>query len=187
MNEEFLEQIRQETRTAASELLDAAKLKPGEILAVGCSSSEIVGEKIGTCSSMEAAGAVFSVLRELTEERGLYLAAQCCEHLNRALVVEEACAEQYGLQIVNAIPWAHGGGAMGTTAYQKFAHPVLVSHIRAGAGMDIGGTLIGMHLKEVAVPFRGSVSRIGSAILIMARTRPPFVGGERARYDENLL
>lgn len=187
MNEEFLQKIREETRTAITELLAAAKLKPGGIVVAGCSSSEIVGEKIGTCSSMEAAEAVFSVLREETRARGLFLAVQCCEHLNRALVVEEACAEQYGLQQVNAVPWAHGGGALGTAAYRHFEHPVLVSHIRAGAGLDIGGTLIGMHLREVAVPFRGSVSRIGSAILLMARTRPPFVGGERARYDEDLL
>ena len=187
MNEEFLQEIREQTKTAFGELLAAAKLKPGDVVVVGCSSSEIVGEKIGTCSSMEAAEAVFGVLREMTAGRKLFLAAQCCEHLNRSLVVEEACAEKYGLQQVNAVPWAHGGGAMGTTAYQKFEHPVLVSHIQAAAGLDIGGTFIGMHLREVAVPFRASINHIGSAILLMARTRPPFVGGERAHYDEDLL
>lgn len=187
MNEEFLEQIRQETRTAASELLDAAKLKPGEILAVGCSSSEIVGEKIGTCSSMEAAGAVFSVLRELTEERGLYLAAQCCEHLNRALIVEAAYAARHGLPVVNAVPQPKAGGSFATAVYRRMAHPAAVEHVAADAGMDIGDTLIGMHLKEVAVPVRLSVRKIGAANLVCARTRPKYIGGARAVYDEALM
>ena len=182
-----LEQMEEQSRQAVCELLEVSGMTPGQILVVGCSSSEVVGGHIGKASSLETAQAIFRGIWPVVQDKGIFLAAQCCEHLNRALVVEEACAEKYGLQIVNAIPWAHGGGAMGTTAYQKFVRPVLVSHIRAGAGMDIGGTLIGMHLKEVAVPFRGSVSRIGSAVLIMARTRPPFVGGERARYDEDLL
>ncbi len=186
MKEQFLMEIQEQLRTACAELLDAAKCRRGDIVVVGCSSSEIVGEKIGTCSSMEAAEAVFDVLREMTEERGLFLAAQCCEHLNRALVVEQECADFYRLQQVNAIPWAHGGGALGTTAYANFKEPVLVSHLQAAAGIDIGDTLIGMHLREVAVPFRASVNKIGSANLVMARTRAPFVGGERARYDDDL-
>lgn len=187
MEEAFLNEVREETRRAFAELLEAAKLKKGSIVVVGCSSSEIAGQKIGTFSSADCAGAVYDALAPLAEERGVFLAFQCCEHLNRALVVEEACAEAYDLEIVNAIPWAHGGGAMGTTAYSRFEHPVMVSHVKASAGMDIGGTLIGMHLKEVAVPVRVSVDHIGNAILLLARTRPRFVGGERARYNPELL
>lgn len=187
MEEAFLNEVREETRRAFAELLEAAKLKKGSIVVIGCSSSEIAGQRIGTCSSGDCAGAVYDALAPIAGENGIYLAFQCCEHLNRALVVEEACAERYNLDIVNAIPWAHGGGAMGTTAYSRFEHPVVVSHVKASAGMDIGGTLIGMHLKEVAVPVRVSVDHIGNAILLLARTRPRFVGGERARYNPELL
>ncbi len=183
----MIEQIREETSKALTELLEVAKLRKGDIVVVGCSSSEIVGQKIGTCSSMEAAGAVFDALMAILSERGLYLAAQCCEHLNRSLVIERDAAIQCGLSEVNVVPHPHAGGAFGTMAYQKFEDPVMVEHLRASAGMDIGGTLIGMHLKEVAVPVRVSVKQIGEAPIILARTRPKFVGGERAHYNENLL
>ena len=187
MEKAFLDQVREDTRRAFTELLAAARRRRGSIVVVGCSSSEIAGQRIGTCSSGDCAGAVYDALAPIAGENGLYLAFQCCEHLNRALVVEEACAERYNLDIVNAVPWAHGGGAMGTEAYRRFERPVMVAHVRASAGMDIGGTLIGMHLKEVAVPVRVSVDHIGNAILLLVRTRPPFVGGERARYNPDLL
>lgn len=183
----MIKQIKEEIGKALSELLESAKLRQGDIVVVGCSSSEIVGQKIGTCSSMEAAEAVFDSLMAILKDKGLYLAAQCCEHLNRSLVIEREAAEKYGLSEVNVVPQPHAGGAFGTTAYQKFHDPVMVEHLRASAGIDIGGTLIGMHLKEVAVPVRVSVTKIGEAPIILARTRPKFVGGERAHYNEELM
>lgn len=183
----MIKEIKEQVATAISELLETAKLHKGDIVVVGCSSSEIVGQKIGTCSSMEAAQAVFDSLMEILGDRGLYLAAQCCEHLNRSLVIEREAAVKYGLSEVNAVPQPHAGGAFGTTAYQKFQDPVIVEQVRASAGIDIGGTLIGMHLKEVAVPVRVSVKQIGEAPILLARTRPKFVGGERAHYNEKLL
>lgn len=183
----MIKEIKEQVATAISELLETAKLHKGDIVVVGCSSSEIVGQKIGTCSSMEAAQAVFDSLMEILGDRGLYLAAQCCEHLNRSLVIEREAAVKYGLSEVNAVPQPHAGGAFGTTAYQKFQDPVMVEQVRASAGIDIGGTLIGMHLKEVAVPVRVSVKQIGEAPILLARTRPKFVGGERAHYNEKLL
>ena len=178
-----LEQITAQARTAAVELLDAAGLKPGDIFVVGCSSSEVVGGQIGHASSQEAAGAVFSGIYPVLQERGVYLAAQCCEHLNRALIVEGACAERYGYEPVCVVPQPKAGGSFATMAWRAFQRPTAVEHIRAHAGLDIGGTLIGMHLREVAVPVRLSVGRIGQAILLCARTRPKFIGGSRAAYE----
>lgn len=180
------EKIKTQARKAAQELLDAAGLKAGELFVIGCSSSEIVGERIGKGSSMEAAQAVFDGVYPVLSERGVYLAAQCCEHLNRALILEAAAAEKFGYEIVNVRPWAHAGGSFATTVWEHLAEPVAVEHIRASAGMDVGATLIGMHLKEVAVPVRLSISAIGEAPLICARTRPRFIGGERARYQDAL-
>ena len=178
--------LYQQARQAAEELLAAAKLREGDLLVVGCSSSEITGSKIGTDSRPETAQEVFSGIYDATKERGVFLAAQCCEHLNRALVVEAAYAEAHGLEIVNAVPQPKAGGSFATAAYRGFAQPVLVEAVRADAGLDIGGTLIGMHLKRVAVPVRLSVKFIGEAILLAARTRPKYVGGARAVYDERL-
>lgn len=178
--------LYQQARQAAEELLAAAKLREGDLLVVGCSSSEITGSKIGTDSRPETAQEVFSGIYDATKKRGVFLAAQCCEHLNRALVVEAAYAEAHGLEIVNAVPQPKAGGSFATAAYQGFAQPVLVEAVRADAGLDIGGTLIGMHLKKVAVPVRLSIKHIGEAILLAARTRPKYVGGARAVYDERL-
>ena len=177
-----MEQIERQAAAAAAQLLEAANLKPGDLFVVGCSSSEIVGGVIGKDSSLEAAAAVFRGIYPLLLERGIFLAAQCCEHLNRAPIIEAEAAEKYGYDVVNVQPWEHGGGSFATTAYRQFAAPVAVEHIRAHAGLDIGDTLIGMHLKDVAVPVRVSVKRIGEANLVCARTRPKYIGGERARY-----
>ena len=182
-----MDQIRNDTAKAFSELLETAKLRAGDIVVVGCSSSEILGAKIGSVGSLDAAAAVYEGLLPLLEEHGLYLAAQCCEHLNRCLVIEREAALKYGYEEVNAVPQIHAGGSFGTTVYSKMKDPVVVEHVRASAGMDIGGTLIGMHLKEVAVPVRVSISRIGEAILLLARTRAKFVGGTRAVYNEELM
>ena len=180
------EEISVQARSAVTELIDAAGLRPGELLVVGCSSSEIVGASIGKGSSMEAALAVLDGIWPVVRERGIYLAAQCCEHLNRALIIDEAAAERFGYEIVNVRPWAHAGGSFATAVWERLEKPAAVEHIRAKAGMDIGATLIGMHLKEVAVPVRLSVRSIGAASLVCARTRPRFIGGERARYQDAL-
>jgi len=181
-----MEKIREAAAQAVKELLECAALRAGDILVIGCSSSEIMGERIGKGSSMEAARAVFEGVYPLLCEKGIYLAAQCCEHLNRALIIEEEAAEIYGYDIVNARPHAHAGGSFATTAWESFRRPVAVERIRAKAGMDIGDTLIGMHLKEVAVPVRLNVRRIGEANLVCARSRAKFIGGERALYNEEL-
>ena len=179
--------IKEDIKIVLSELLDCAELEENSILVLGCSSSEITGQRIGTCSSMEAAQAVYDVLLPELQKRGIFLAAQCCEHLNRALVVERKAAKLFNLEIVNAVPHAHAGGASATTAYARFEEPVVVENIRADAGIDIGGTLIGMHLKATAVPVKLSKRTIGDAIVLAARTRPKFIGGERALYNEKLL
>ena len=179
--------IYEQVKQAAEELVATAKLKKGDLLVVGCSSSEITGAKIGSDSKPETANEVFSAIRDVIVGKGIFLAAQCCEHLNRALVVEAEYAEKHGLEPVNAVPQPKAGGSFATAAYKGFERPVLVEEVRADAGLDIGGTLIGMHLKRVAVPVRLSVDRIGEAILLAARTRPKFVGGSRAVDDENLL
>ena len=178
-----LDEISVQASIAATELLAAADLKPGDIFVVGCSSSEIVGGHIGKASSLEAAQAVFDGIYPLLEEKGVYLAAQCCEHLNRALIIEADCAEKYGYDPVSVRPQPKAGGSFATTAWERFRHPVAVEQIRAHAGLDIGGTLIGMHLRPVAVPVRLSLDHIGQAILLCARTRPKFIGGSRAVYE----
>lgn len=176
-------QITEQARTAVTGLLDAANLKAGDIFVVGCSSSEVLGGRIGKASSMEAAQAVFEGIYPVLKERGIWLAAQCCEHLNRALIVESACAGQYGYEPVCVVPQPKAGGSFAATAWQRFERPAAVERIRAHAGMDIGGTLIGMHLREVAVPVRLELDHIGQALLLCARTRPKFIGGSRAVYE----
>lgn len=182
----MLEQIKRQTAEAVTELVEVAGLSAGDLLVVGCSSSEIVGERIGKGSSLDAAKAVYEALAPILAEKGIYLAAQCCEHLNRALIVEKAYAKAHGLEIVAVRPMPKAGGSFATTAYENFAAPVAVEEVRADAGIDIGGTLIGMHLRRVAVPVRLSVKTIGQANILCARTRPKFIGGSRAVYPENI-
>jgi uncharacterized protein (TIGR01440 family) len=170
---------------AAAEICEKAGLKAGQILVVGCSSSEITGSRIGSGSDPGAARAVFEGITAALEERGVYLAAQCCEHLNRAIVIERAAAP--GAETVNAVPQPKAGGSFAAAAYGSFADPVVVEEIRADAGLDIGDTLIGMHLKKVAVPVRLEHNAIGFARVIAARVRPKFIGGSRAVYDEKML
>ena len=173
--------------TATKELLEVAKATPGQILVVGCSTSEVGGAGIGTYSSPELAEAVFEGIYKATEEAEIYLAAQCCEHLNRAIILEEIAAERYGYEPVNVVPQPKAGGSFATVAYGAFNRPVAVEHIKAHLGMDIGDTLIGMHLKDVAVPVRIATKQIGEAHLVCARTRAKFIGGERAVYNKELL
>lgn len=179
--------LQEQAKTAAEALIKAARPQKGDILVVGCSTSEVLGEKIGSASSTQAAEALFAGIYPVVSKHGLFLAAQCCEHLNRAIVVQRQCALQYGLEPVNVVPQPKAGGSFATRCYNGFDAPCVVEHIRAHLGMDIGNTLIGMHLKEVAVPLRLSVQSIGQAPLVCARTRPKFIGGVRAHYDETLL
>ena len=183
----MLERIKRDATAAVKELLAVSHLKAGDVLVIGCSSSEMVGEKIGTNSSMDAAVALADAVLPLLKEAGVYLAVQCCEHLNRALVIEAAAAEKYGYEPVNVVPQPKAGGSFATTVWGQMEHPVAVEHIRAHAGLDIGGTLIGMHLRDVAVPVRLSIRSIGAAPILCARTRPKFIGGFRAVYDDSQL
>ena len=178
------EEITRHSRTVVTELLEQARLKPGSLLVVGCSSSEMVGKHIGKGSSMEAAQAAFRGIYPVLRERGIDLAVQCCEHLNRALILERWAAEKRGYEIVNVIPQPKAGGSFAVTAWNAFSDPVAVETIAADAGIDIGGTLIGMHLRRVAVPVRTSQKQIGEAIVLCARTRPKYIGGPRAVYQE---
>ena len=171
--------IAEEAYLAAKEILEKARLEQGELFVVGCSTSEVGGATIGTYSSPELAEMVFGGIYQATQEAGVYLAAQCCEHLNRALILEKEAAVKYGYPMVN--------GSFATAAYKAFEHPVAVEHIQAAAGMDIGDTLIGMHLRDVAVPVRLRSGQIGDAHVVCARTRPKFIGGGRAVYDEELM
>ena len=183
----MLEKIKNDATAAVTELLAVAGLKAGDLLVIGCSSSEMVGEKIGTHSSVDAAAALADAVLPLLKEAGVYLAVQCCEHLNRALILEAAAAEKFGYDPVNVVPQPKAGGSFATAVWGRMEQPVAVEHIRAHAGLDIGGTLIGMHLRDVAVPVRLSVKNIGEAPILCARTRPKFIGGVRAVYDENKL
>ena len=180
-----MEKMKAQAAAVMAELCEKAKLAPGAIVVVGCSTSEMIGAKIGTNSSPEVANAVFRALYTVAKERGVFLAVQCCEHLNRALVTERAAVPM--AEPVNAVPQPKAGGSMATAAYARFSDPVVIEEIRADAGIDIGFTLIGMHLKKVAVPLRLENNTIGEATVLAARTRPKFVGGARAVYDESLL
>lgn len=173
-------------QTALCELLQHAHAEQGDLVVIGCSSSEIVGDMIGKNSNPDAAAAVVSAVLPLLEEKGLYLAAQCCEHLNRALIVEKAYAKAAGLPIVNAVPQKKAGGSFATAAYAAMTEPVAVEHVQAQAGLDIGDTFIGMHLADVAVPVRLSVREVGKAHLTAAYVRPKYIGGERAVYNNEL-
>lgn len=182
----MLEEITVQARNAVVELLELAKLERGDLFVVGCSSSEIVGGNIGKNSDIDAARAVFEGIYPVLCENGIFLAAQCCEHLNRSLIVEKEYALAHGLDIVCVRPMPKAGGSFATTVYDNLKEPVAVERVSASAGIDIGGTLIGMHLKNVAVPVRLSVKKIGEANIICARTRYKYVGGARACYPDNI-
>lgn len=180
----FLEEIKKEAEESASELVEKARLKKGNIAVVGCSTSEILGDDLGGHSTPEIAQAVFDGINSVFKPKGIYIAAQCCEHLNRAIIIEREAVPF--AQIVNAVPQPKAGSSFAAAAYKSFKNPVAVEEIKADGGLDIGGTLIGMHLKAVAVPVRLKQRNIGKAIVLAARVRPKFIGGERAVYDEKL-
>ena len=180
------EEIKRASAEAMTELLDVSKLREGSLVVVGCSSSEILGQRIGKGSSPEAAQAVVDAILPILEDRKMLLAAQCCEHLNRALIVERSTMEKYGLEQVTVMPRPKAGGSFATAVYAAMKDPVAVEFVKADAGLDIGNTLIGMHLKHVAVPLRLSVKQIGEAAVNAARTRPKLIGGVRAEYPEEI-
>lgn len=180
-----MESIYQQTKAVIEELGEKANLKPGNIVVVGCSTSEVLGSKIGTNSNPDTAREIFNALHDFAKERGIFLAIQCCEHLNRAIITEQAAVPN--AEIVNVVPQPKAGGSLATQAYAGFSNPVAVEEIKADAGIDIGFTLIGMHLKKVAVPVRLENNRIGEAMIVAARTRPKFIGGSRAIYDQEML
>lgn len=181
------DQLTKDTTKGLIQLLQKAKLSEGDLFVVGCSTSEVMGKHIGKGSSMEAAEAIFHGIDPLLKERGIYLAVQCCEHLNRSLVIEKEAMKAYGLTEVTVMPVPHAGGSAATFCYHHLMkHPVVVESIQAHAGMDIGQTLIGMHLRPVAVPVRTDIKTIGEAIVTFARTRPKLIGGERAQYPESI-
>ena len=177
--------IKEQAFAAAKEIIEIGKLKKGQILVIGCSTSEVIGDKIGTNSSPETANEIFEGIYEAANKYGIFVAAQCCEHLNRAIIVEADAVPN--CEYVNVVPQPKAGGSFATAAYKTFKNPVALEEIKADAGLDIGSTLIGMHLKKGAVPVRLKNNKIGNATLTAARVRPKFIGGERAHYNEDLM
>ncbi len=175
--------IKQEVCKLMKELIDAAQLKAGQIVILGCSTSEITGSNIGKGSVYEVGEEVIDGALEALEGTGIYLAVGCCEHLNRAVVIEREAAEKYGFEEVTVVPAPKAGGSAGTAAYKKFRQPCMIEFVKAHAGMDIGDTFIGMHLRHVAVPVRLSSDTIGNAHVTFAKTRPKYIGGSRAVYE----
>ncbi len=174
--------IRRQAAQAVQELAELAGLKPGKVLVVGTSTSEVAGKRIGTAGALEVAQELLAGIDEVRQEFGFDVAYQCCEHLNRALVMERSVLERLGLREVSAVPVPTAGGSMAAAAYRAITEPALAETIEAHAGLDIGETLIGMHLRRVAVPVRLTVRQIGEARVTAATTRPPLIGGERAVY-----
>jgi len=183
-DQNILKELKMQAAKVAQELVSKASLKSGNIVVVGCSTSETLGENIGTWSAPEAGQAIFDGLNSVFAPLGIFIAAQCCEHLNRALIVERDAVLH--AEEVNVVPQPKAGGSFATAAYHTMKNPIALEEIRADAGIDIGGTLIGMHLKKVAVPLKFDQKTIGKAVVSGARVRPKFIGGERACYDENL-
>ena len=185
---DFIEQIQKDTTAVIQEVIEKANLKNGQLFVIGCSSSEVIGEHMGTASNKDAANAIFKIVSEELRSKGVNLAVQCCEHLNRAIVVEREVAERYGFEKVNVVPQPHAGGAFAVEAYNSFKDPVVVEDINAKAdgGIDIGGIMIGMHIHPVVVPLRMENRNIGKAIVVAARRRPKYVGGARAVYNDSL-
>ena len=181
------DEIASKAKAIVGELIENAGLRSGQLLLIGCSTSEVVGSRIGHGSSLEAAHAIFDAIYPVFNEKGIYLAAQCCEHLNRCVILEGEAAKARSLEIVNVVPQPKAGGSFASVAYSAFSDPVAVETLEADAGLDIGQTLIGMHLRHVAVPLRLSERFLGEAVITAARTRPKFIGGGRAVYDEKLI
>ena len=178
-----MQEIFNQAKLAAQELVEKAELKSGDVVVIGCSTSEVIGERIGTSGTVEIAQQIFDGLDSIFSEKGIYIAAQCCEHLNRAIIIESEKADKLGLEKVCVVPHPRAGGSFATAAWHTIKNPAAVEEIKADAGIDIGFTLIGMHLKRVAVPLRLENNVIGEAKLNAAKTRAKYIGGERAKYE----
>lgn len=183
----MFEQEQQDAVRVVEEFLGQAKLKKGDLVVIGCSTSEIASHRIGSYSNADLGEAVFLAMQGAFSKEEISIATQCCEHLNRALIIERKDAERFGYEEVNVVPQPKAGGSFSTAAWKHMQDPVAVEHIQAKGGIDIGDTLIGMHLRAVAVPVRIEHPTIGGAHIVCARTRAKFVGGERAHYNEALL
>ncbi|ALC88700.1 hypothetical protein AM500_01960 [Bacillus sp. FJAT-18017] len=184
-----IEELEQELSEILEAFIDQVNLRSGSLMVVGCSTSEVAGKRIGTAGTMEIAELIYRQLDKFRDKTGVKLAFQCCEHLNRALIVERTTASDHNLEEVSVVPVRHAGGAMATYAFNRMEDAVVVESIQAEAGIDIGETLIGMHLKRVAVPVRVGRRRLGEANVTLAKTRPKLIGGPRAVYErtsENL-
>ncbi len=168
---------------ALTELIDISLLKAGDVLVLGCSTSEMVGERIGQGSAPDIGEAMIHRIMSLLQPYGIHLATQCCEHLNRALVLDQEVLRNHGWPQVQVVPYPKAGGSLSSAYYRKLFQPAVAEYIQADAGLDIGDTLIGMHLKPVAIPVRLGIKQIGSAHITAARTRPKLIGGERAKYS----
>ncbi|MBD8004455.1 TIGR01440 family protein [Bacillus norwichensis] len=182
-----IEQWQEEVRTLLDECRENLPIGEGKVLVIGCSTSEIAGQKIGTSGTIEPATILYEELKKFADDKKIHLAFQCCEHLNRALVVERETASENGWEEVTVIPVRKAGGSMATCAYSQMKDPVVVEFIKADAGIDIGDTFIGMHLKHVAVPIRVNQKSIGDAHVTIATTRPKLIGGVRAVYEMQKL
>lgn len=178
-----MSEIRLRMEQALRELIRAGHIEPGQIIVFGTSTSEVLGKHIGTSGTEEVAEQLFAAMEAVRKEVPFYPAYQCCEHLNRAIVVEREVMKEYRLDPVSVVPVPRAGGSMASYAFKKLAHACVVETIEAHAGLDIGGTLIGMHLKRVAVPFKPTIRKIGHASILAAYTRPKLIGGARAVYD----
>lgn len=179
-----LQKWQEELLMVLSDFQKQAPIQKGQLFVIGCSTSEVIGKKIGTAGNREVAQMIYGAITRFQEQTGVELAFQCCEHLNRALVVERETAAKRNFEIVSVIPVPKAGGSMAAFAYEQMKDPVVVEFIQADAGIDIGDTLIGMHLKHVAVPVRGSLKTVGHAHVTMAYSRPKLIGGERAVYKK---
>lgn len=177
-----LDEWSKQLQVILEEFQQQITIKKNQILIVGCSTSEVAGKKIGTAGSLEIAQMIFDQLQKFSLKTGISIAYQCCEHLNRAIVVEREVMEKHQLEEVTVIPVPNAGGSMATYAYQHLKDAIVVEKIRADFGIDIGDTLIGMHLKPVVVPVRTSLKTVGNAHITLAKTRPKLIGGERAVY-----
>ncbi|AXN38846.1 TIGR01440 family protein [Peribacillus butanolivorans] len=179
-----LEIWKNQFRILLHEFQEEAALKEKQLLVIGCSTSEVIGKRIGTDGTIDVAGMIFAVMEDFQRKTGIQVAYQCCEHLNRALVLPREAAVRRDYEEVSVVPVRTAGGSMATYAYQQWKDAIVVEHIKAEAGIDIGDTFIGMHLKHVAVPVRVSIKEIGHAHVTMAKTRPKLIGGERAVYQD---
>ena len=182
-----LDNWKKQLQATLTEFQEIAQLHKNQLFVIGCSTSEVIGKRIGTEGTLEVAEMIYNEVSAFQEKTGVGLAFQCCEHLNRALVLPREIAEERGYDEVSVVPVRKAGGSMATYAYQQIKDPVVVEHIQAEAGIDIGDTFIGMHLKHVAVPVRTSIKEIGYAHVTMAKTRPKLIGGERAVYTNTKM